>query len=286
MTDLATLSMARAGLPTFPGSTVAEQLLNGRDAALAVLRTYVPALAFDPGAAQSVLSQVSVWEERNRDALGQVLGDPSVEALPQALQLALGSDKAQQFVIAVFTQAATGLGPWASGTIGAEVALGTTIQKRWADEDALARLNVFGSIVKMDQDGYLAQLFQPPGQATQGFGMGPLVALAWVVVVGVVALATVLLLQLYAAKKLEANNKLMGDLCKKAQASGDAATVAECIKATENLQQGSIFPGVDELVKGIIKIGLVATLAYVGIKLLLPVLQQRLERGAERSRAS
>ncbi len=282
MTDLATLSLARAGLPTFEGTTVADQLLAGRDAALAALRKYVPALSFDPAAAQAVLSQVSVWEERNRGQLNRVLSDPSASALPEALQIAFGSDKAQQFVVAVFTQAATGLGPWASGAVGTEVQLGTTIQQRWADEDAMARLNVFGSIVKMDTDGYLTQLFTPV-TAVQGFGIAPVIV--WAVVVAVVGLATVILLQMYAAKRLEANNKLMGDLCKKAQASGDTATVQQCVKATEGLQQGSIFPGIDELVKGIVKVGLIAVVAYIGIKFLLPALQQRMERGSQRRTA-
>ena len=280
MTDLATLSLARAGLPSFPGASLPEQLLAGRDQALAALRQYVPTLAFDPAGAQAVLNQVSAWEERNRDALASVLADPSSEALPSAVQLSFGSDVAQQFVIACFTQAAQGLGPWTSGRVDREQSVGTTIQSAWAREDAQTRLNVFGSIVKMDQDGYLAQLFQPPGSGTQGFGIAPVIV--WAVVVGVVALATVLLLTFYAAKKLDANNKTMTDLCKKAQSDGDAATVKACIDATADLQKGSIFPGIDAFVTNLWKVVAIAAVAYVGIKWGLPALQAHSERRSAR----
>lgn len=280
MTDLATLSLARAGLPSFQGANVAEQLLTGRDQALAALRQYVPDLTFDPAGAQSVLSQVSAWEERNRDTLATVLADPSVEALPGAVQLTFGSDKAQQYIIAVFTQAAAGLGPWSSGRVASEVNAGQIIQSMWAKEDAQARLNVFGSIVKMEQDGYLAQLFQPPATGTQGFGIAPVIV--WAIAVTVVALAAVILMQLYAAKKLEANNKTMTDLCKKAQADGDTATVAACIQATADLQKGSIFPGLDALVTNLWKVVAIAAVAYVAIKWALPALQAHGERRSSR----
>jgi hypothetical protein len=280
MTDLATLSMARAGLPSFPGSNLAEQLIAGRDQALAALRQYVPNLAFDPAGAQAVLNQVSAWEERNRNDLSAVLADPSVEALPGAVQISFGSDKAQQYVIAVFTQAAAGLGPWSSGRVASEVNSGQIIQSMWAKEDAQARLNVFGSIVKMQTDGYLRQLFQPPGSGTQGFGIAPVIV--WAIAITVVALAAVILMQLYAAKKLEANNKTMTDLCKKAQADGDTATVSECIKAAADLQQGSIFPGLEGVISNLWKVGAVALVGYIMIKWGLPALQSHGERRGRR----
>jgi hypothetical protein len=282
MSDLAQLSLQRAGLPSFPGATVPDQLTNARDAALAVLQKYVPKLVFDPVAAKATLDQISVWEERNNTSLSQVLSNPNVEALPSQIQLVFGSDKAQQFIIAVFTEAAVGLGPWKSGAVAREAASGQIIQPRWAEEDAQTRLQVFGGIVKMDQDGYLAKLFVPPPGGGQAFALGIAPLVVWAVVVTVVALAGLFLLYLYSAKRLDQNNKLMRDICDNAQKSGDSTTVAQCVEATVGLQQQGMFQGFDDLIRGLGKAVMIATVAYVVIKWGVPMLVE--QTGKKKSR--
>jgi hypothetical protein len=282
MSDLAQLSLQRVGLPSFPGATVPDQLTNARDAALAVLQKYVPQLTFDPVAAKATLDQISVWEERNNTTLSQVLSNPNVEALPSQIQLVFGSDKAQQFIIAVFTEAAVGLGPWQSGAVAREAAAGTTIQPRWADEDAQARLQVFGGIVKMDQDGYLAKLFVAPSGGGQAFALGLAPLVVWAIVVTVVALASLFLLYLYNAKRLDQNNKLMRDLCDQAQKQGDSATVSQCIKATEGLQQQGMFQGLDDLVRALGKAAIYGSLAYVFFKWGVPMLIEQTSKKKSR----
>jgi hypothetical protein len=283
MSDLAQLSLQRAGLPTFPGATVPEQLISGRMAAQAVLQKYVPQFVFDPVAAKSTLDQIGVWEERNRATLSQVLADPSVEALPSQIQLTFGSDKAQQFILAVFTQAAVGMGPWVSGAVAREAAAGTTIQPRWADEDGQARLQVFGGIVKMEQDGYLAKLFVPPATGNQAFALGIAPLFVWAIVVTVVAMAGVLLLYFENAKRLDQNNKLMRDICENAQKQGDSSTVSQCVEAAAGLQQQGMFQGLDDLMRALGKAAIYGSLAYVFFKWGVPMLLEQTTKHSRRA---
>jgi hypothetical protein len=280
MSDLAILSLQRAGLPRFAGATMPDQLVAGRDAALGVLRKYEPGLTFDPAAARTILQQIAVWEERNNASLGSALADPGASTLPEQIRLAFGADKARQFILAVFTEAAKGLGPWTSGAVAREAQTGAIIAPRWAEEDAESRLQVFGAIVKMDQDGYLQKLWVPPPTGTQGLGLPVAPILVWAIVVTLVSVAGLILLYLYNAKRLEQNNKLMATLCENAQKQGDAATVAECVKATAGLQQQGMFQGLDDLMRAFGKLVLYGGLAYVGIKFALPMLLERAGRSS------
>lgn len=278
-TELAALSLARADLPVFPGNTLPSKLLAGRAAAEAALRKYVPDLAFDITAANAVLAKVDVWEERNRDVLQATLADPSATALPDAVKIAFDSATAQAFVIATFTRAAWGIGPWMSGAVGKEALTPgvKTINPAWAQEDAGYRLQVFGAIVKMDEVGYLKALFEPPAPgSTQGygaFGIAPVVV--WAVVVAVVAIAALFLLYLYSSKRLADNNRLMQDLCDKAQKDGDADTVKQCIEATRSLQAESMIPGVGDLASGLVKVAAIVGLVWVGFQVIPPLLKKR-----------
>lgn len=266
--ELAMLSVDRAGLPDFPGATVSEQLLSGRDAALAVLRKYVPTLSFDVAAADDVLRGIEAWEERNSALLASTLQDPSASALPEQIRLAFGSDKAQQFIIAVFTRAAAGLGPWNSGRVATEVALGQMpgINDTWARTDAAYRLRVFGGIVRMEQTGCMQHFFVDPSAtcAASGFGVAPVIV--WAIVVAVVLVAALVLMFIYSARRLDENNRLMRTMCERAQAAGDQATVAQCVQATKDLQAESMIPGLGEAISSFGKILGVGVLAYVALK--------------------
>jgi len=266
--ELAMLSVDRAGLPDFPGATVSEQLLAGRNAALAVLRKYVPTLSFDVTAADEVLRAIEAWEERNSAALSSTLQNPSAAALPEQIRLAFGSDKAQQFIIAVFTRAAVGLGPWTSGRVSAEVSLGQMpgVSDTWARTDAAYRLRVFGGIVRMEQTGCMQHFFVDPSVKCGASGLGVAPLLVWAVVVAVVLVAALVLMFIYSARRLDENNRLMRTICERAQADGDKATVAQCVQATKDLQAESMIPGLGEAISSLGKLVGVGLLAYAALK--------------------
>lgn len=283
--DLAQLSLNRASLPRFAGNTIPEQLTAARDAALKALLKYVPNMQFDPQASSAVLRQVGVWEERNRDALAQVLSDPNAEAVPEQIRLTFGTDMAGQFIVALFTQAAIGLGPWMSGAVDRAAQAGQVIQQRWAQEDAETRLQVFGGIVKMDQDGHLGKFFGQAGaDGTQGLGF----VVTWpvvVLVVALVALAAVIVVWLYSARRLELNNRLMRDLCEQAQKQGDTATVQNCIDAAKGLQEQDPFPGITSMFKLVGAAALGVSVTYVFLRYGLPALLEHSERASRRREA-
>lgn len=238
MADLAQLALDRVRnrLPTFQGTTAAEQLVSGRSAAWASLSKYVPDLKIDTAEAQDVMSQVNAWVERNRPDLETAMQSPD-QSLPRWLVLNMGSsERVQQWIKANFAVAAIGLGPWESGKID-KLATdpSSSVSENWAAADAQTRLNVFGMIVKMDQDGDLAYIFQPP-TGTQGFGVFPV----WAIVVIAIALAAVVAYFYIEGRKLEANNQLMRDICVKAQEEGDMATVQKCIEATRDVQMTDV----------------------------------------------
>ena len=266
MSDLGLLAISRAGLPDFPGASYQEKLANGRAAALAALQKYVPAMTFDPGGADTVLRQVEAWEDRNAAALEAAFNDPSMETLTNDIALSLSPATAQAFIVACYTRAAYGLGPWGSSLI-------TTVSPTFAQADAETRLQVFGGIVQMDNDGFLAQLYAPP-QSTSGFGLAPLGFL----VIAVVALAAILAVYLYANKRLDANNRVMAELCKTAQAQGDQAAIDKCIDATKDLQMAGLFPGFGTGLGTVVGLAAILGLVWLG--------WQFLPRGAgERARA-
>lgn len=254
------LSLVRAELPDVPGNTLQERLLNGRSMAQAALQKYVPNLRFDVAWANQVMREIDVWQDQNGLALEAVMATPTAQSLPEAIRLYLDRKKAQDFVVASFTQAAYGLGPWASGRVETEAVKGQLFDEPWARADAEDRIRAFASIVKMDEAGYLAQLFSSDA------ALGNPIAIAAIVALGVVAAVACFLLFLYTSKRMEVNNRLMADLCKRAQDDGDAATVQKCIEQTAGLQKDD--PGT-LLIGEVGKVALVAAVVYFGGKLLL-----------------
>jgi hypothetical protein len=203
-----------------------------------VLHRYVPNLKFDVGDARDVMSQVNAWVERNRADLEKAMRSPG-QSLPEYLVLNMGSsDRVQQWVIANYTVAAQGIGPWESGRIDRLVHdPSSEVSEQWALIDGETRLHIFAMIMKMERDGELAYIFQgtPPAGAS-GFGLPVPV---WAIVVILVSLAAIVAYFYLESRKLEINNQLMADICAKAQAEGDEATVQKCIEATRDLQVSS-----------------------------------------------
>lgn len=256
--SLVDLALQRANLPTFPGATLPEQLANGRDKAMAILRSYKPDLRFDVDSAKENLRVIETWAERNSADIEAVLSDPKAESLPERIRLAFDAKTAQDFVVASFTVAAIGLGPWMSGALAANVS------EAWAREDAQARLQTFGMIVSMHESGYLKAIFAPPNAVGEPFTLVVTTGMVAIVVLGVVAVAAIIVIGVYSIYKAYSNNKLMASLCEKAQATGDQKTVEACIQATKDLQTDDIL-GVKSIGK-ILAIGAVVCLgAYAAI---------------------
>lgn len=239
MADLsqAALDRVKNELPIFPGASLREKLLNARSQTHAILLKYVPDLKFDITDARDVMSQVNAWVERNRAELKAAM-ESKGQTLPEYLVLNMGSAKrVQDWVVANYTVAAAGLGPWSAGKIDKLVAdPASNVSAGWASDDAQVRLNVFGMLVKMESDGDLAYIFQgPAAKGAQGLGVLPV----WAIVVIAIGLAAVVAYFYLETRKLELNNALMQDICERAQAEGDQATVDKCIEATRDLQMAS-----------------------------------------------
>ena len=282
MANLAQLALDRVRnrLPAFPGATVREQLINARAQTHAVLLQYVPDLKFDVSEARDVMSQVNAWVERNRQELEQAM-QSAEHTLPEWLALNMGSsDQVQQWVIANFTMAAAGLGPWESGKVD-QLALdpASDVSQHWAASDAQLRLNTFGMIIKMEQDGELAYIFRGPPSGTQGFGA---VLPVWAIIVIVIGLAAVVTYLYLESRKLELNNKLMRDICERAQREGDKETVAMCIKATKELQESTPWQQVIEQTG---KVALILGGGYLVFRYAVPWALDRMT-GKERRRAA
>lgn len=238
MGELAQLSLdrVRGQLPAFPGATLGEKLRNARGQAHMVLQQYVPDLKFDVTEARDVMSQVNAWVERNRADLEKAMRSPG-QSLPEYLVLNMGSaERVQQWVIANYTVAAQGMGPWTSGKIDQLVAdPGSDVSEQWALIDGHTRLNVFAMILKMERDGELAYVFR--GQPLDGLG-NPVIPV-WAIIVVLVSFAAIVAYFYLESRKLEINNQLMRDICTRAQKEGDQATVDKCIEATRDLQISS-----------------------------------------------
>jgi len=236
------LAVARANLPTFPGANWPEQLQNGRNAAAAVLGQYVEKFTFDERRSREVLGHVGAWVERNQKELETALADPTREQLGAALCLAFDAQAARDYIIASFSVAAAGLGPWMSGRVAKETDPGGSITRDWAAEDAMNRLAMFGSIIRMEQDGFLRHLFLPgPGDApcpaaTGAFGAGPL-AIAIIVAGAVLAtVACTWIVCSYFAPPTQAANKLFEEMCRDAQKAGRKDETQYCLTTLKDLQ--------------------------------------------------
>lgn len=281
--SLETLAIVRANVPRFFGASLPEQLEAGRAAAEAALRKHALGIDFEPKTADEVLAKVEAWALRNESVLAASLSDMSAAALPKEVQIAFDTRMAQRFIVATFVRAAAGLGPWRSGLVAESAASGAIIGERWAREDAEWRLQVFGAIVRMEADGYLATLFgHDKGLAGLG-AVAPVplpIVVAAAVVVTLVLVAALVLVYVYSSERLRANNALLRELCLDAQKRGDQARIAECIQLTAMLQKESLL-GTEAIVAGVVKVALVSAVVYLGFKLVPPLLEARARRQKE-----
>ena len=296
MSSLLAQSELRAGLPQFVGATLAEQLLNGRTEAAARLGKYVTKLTYSPPAAADLLHEIKAWQERNYQLLDEYMQNPATDTLPEQVALEFGPEKAQALIVAGYSEAARGLGPWLSGDLQANMGIDATIPEPWVREDAKHRLQVFGSIVKMDDDGDLDKIFRPEQAspaATSGLGALPAVVAAvgakWLIVALILTfLATValFLVYTYSMERLRLNNKIMADRCAAAEARGDTETVRLCIESAAGLQDKGPF---DDLLDKVLQAAALAGGVYLVITVGVPALGKALgqaSKGARGAKAS
>ena len=222
MSELSELSLTRVqySLPDFPGADLRAKLESGRAAAEAALRKQLPDFKFDPDEALRVMHTIDAWAERNTEALAAAMKQPQND-LPTSLHTTLGSNKqVADFLVASFTLAAAGLGPWMGYGVHEAVLAGEQ-SEFWARIDAQTRLQSFGMIVKLDNDGHLGPIMHGES-GTAGLGIAPVV---WVGIMAVVTVffAAVILTYLYNNRRLELNNELLAKMCLKAQADKNEA---------------------------------------------------------------
>lgn len=279
MPSLAQLSEQRIGsgvasvMSEFaPGAPLPARLRAGRDAALAVLQRYRPDFRFDVNAADAAMRDIDAWSERNEAGLSAAMLAP-LEQLPTQLQLQMGSERAQSFILSSFTQAASGLGPWQSGAVAREAQRGDLINERWARADAADRLETFALIVKMDRDGNLAPVFSPP-EGAGGLGAVP----AWLIVVALVVVAAAVVVLVLGWRRISLNNRLMRDICERAQAEGDTETIKQCIEATKGLQISPFEKAIAGVGKQVMWGLLAAGGVYASLRWGLPWLAKRKRR--------
>jgi len=270
--SLVDLSLQRLSLslPRFQGATVPERLVNGRSDAEAAIRKYVPDFKYDEPGAQQVLRTIDAWAARNNDELSEAMKAAGND-LPEQLVVAVGSaEQVRSFLIAIFTVAAVGMGPWTSGEVARVVDAGQQ-SDAWANMDAEHRLQSFGIIVKLERDGELGPIMMGTS-GTSGVGaLGIPPALLVGIIVATVIFAAVVITSIYLNKQLELNNRLMRDICLKAQAEGKDEVVKECIKATEGLQSSFLQKTVNTVIAWVA----IGAVAIVGGKFLIDRAMER-----------
>lgn len=258
-----------------PGKSLPERLQAGRDAALSVVRKYRPDFEYDPAAAEMAMRDIDAWSERNNQALSAAMAAPVAE-LPAQLQLQMGSERAQAFILSSFTEAAAGLGPWTSGAVAKEASSGELINDRWARADAADRLETFALIVKMEREGTLETIFVPPDAA----GALGLVVPVWLIVVALVAVAAAVVVLVLGWRRISLNNRLMADICKRAQDEGDIHTLQHCIEATKGLQINPFEKAITDVGKKFLYALATAGVVYAGLRWGLPWLAKRRGTGS------
>jgi hypothetical protein len=233
--QLVSLCQSRGGAPPIlPGAPMPDRLRAGSDAAGAALRKYTPALdTFDDAKAQAAVAYVDAWADANNDKLKATMADPNATQLSTQLTMVMPADVAQNFLLSSYWYAAAYMGPHLTNAVqdavGArKVINGQQITATWAKDDAQSRLDTFSMILRLEEQGELAHIFNPPQPAN---GLGAPLSLGAIIVIAIasVLIAAVIVYGVNQWHSVSVNSKTMEELCKEAQAKGDGATVQKCI---------------------------------------------------------
>jgi hypothetical protein len=271
MADVWQLAESKSELPVFAGATINEQLANGQAEAARRLAKYVGTLEYSASDAEAILHQVSSWVERERPDLEAALAGPGSAQLPEQVALELGVDRARQFVVASYAIATRTLGPWLSGAVYRGVASGELNQVKM-EEDGRARLSIYASIVKWDDDGDLATIFAPKPMA----GLPPIVVggIIVAVLIGLAITAAGIIHWVNSSQIVRRNVDLFDALCKDAQAKGDQQTTTLCLQLSAGIQKTALEE--ETTVGTIAKWAAIVAISYVGVRfVVMPMLQKR-----------
>ena len=154
---LAQLCANRAGLPPIlPSAPIADRLQEGARLAGNALRRHTSKLAsFNADIARQAEDAVAAWESRNQAALSSVMADRRVSALPEAISVGLGNEAAQNFILAGYYFAVTGMAPHMTNAVDDAILYsqnidGVRVTKELMDDDVEARIGIFASIFSRD----------------------------------------------------------------------------------------------------------------------------------------
>lgn len=271
-------------IAALPGNTLTAKLANGYAEAKTRLSKYTSTLRFDPAVSSQVLADIRAWQERNADIISEYMKKPETDTLPEQVAYKLGPTKAQQLVIAGFSEATRGMGPWMSGVVASTYTVDPRLTESFVTNDASYRLSIFASIIKMDDDGDLFKIFRPDEYAklhpaTSGLGFLPAIVEAigpaWTVallVLTVVGTVAAIAIFVESMTKLVLNNQLMTTLCQEAQKNGQTAVVQECVRMAHE-GQASIWEGLfGDMFGGAVKLAVVGGLVYLAATHVVPEL--------------
>lgn len=229
----------KAGLSSiidaFPGNTLRDKLASGHAQARAILAKYTSTLSYDHSAAEELFHQIETWQNTHPATIAEMMKRPATDTLPEQVALVFSPQKAQAFLVAGFSEASKGLGPWLGGMVGKKIFSDSRLPEARAKDDANARLAVFASIVKLEKEGSLQEIFHPMETWTKnvsGFGALPIAPFIPMIVKGlvVIVVAAMALFVVYRLMSDQAqfNNQLFGEYCDEAKRAGDAETMRWC----------------------------------------------------------
>lgn len=273
----------RAGLQpiidSFGGATLNEMLQNGAIQAARVLSKYVGAVSYDRLAADELFDRIEAWQTSHGAQLQQYIRS-GARTVPEQIRLAFDSKTAQQFIVASFASASAALPAWRGSVISTAVRSDPSLTYAQADADGKSRLITFATIVLLEREGVLNQIFNPP-PGTNGMGALPLALAAaapWIVgVIAVVALCGIIYLAINYQDQRRLN-QLIEEKCRRSPDQCDE-TIDKIIDA-EIARQGK--PALSQVSEafGLKSVGIaagVALLGYVGFKYALPAWRESRE---------
>jgi len=236
------LNLNRADLPNIfePGMSRAQMMKEAYIRASAILDKYVGGFRYTPEQASAVLSEIDGWVSANRPLIESTMANPALDTLPEQIQFRLGTDKAQSFIVAGFVSAAQGYATWSSGAVDEWIVAGKLDD--WSmSEDLAHRLEIFLSIIAMEQRGELDRIFHPekyPELATEGGAQA--VIIVAILIIAVVAAATLVIYSV-AMERTESANRVHEKICEWAVENEDRELMKKCADQAQEIRK--ISPG-------------------------------------------
>lgn len=161
--DLETLANQRHPVTEFAGQSLLEQLKNGFVATKTAMFKHISAgQTLDYETARIAVERARIQVEQNYDVVRTAL--ERGEDLPRAYALALSVEELRSYFLAKYTLACEGIGAYLSGYMKDAADRGTITRADY-DEGIELRLNAFGTLVGMDEQGELRNVLQPEASA-------------------------------------------------------------------------------------------------------------------------